>query len=124
VTVEQVEAAGAKVWLDEALRVRFEGPDAVKDHIRSDPNIKIELRKDLMIREYCQLCRRFKVRSRDMKTFWEDLECLPRKVALGFNPERAKELAIMLLGITRPDWDPLTGKDLTDAIHRIFETKN
>jgi hypothetical protein len=124
VTVEQVEAAGAKVWLDEALRVRFEGPDAVKDHIRSDPNIKIELRKDLMIREYCQLCRRFKVRSRDMKTFWEDLEALPRKVALGFSPERAKELATMLLGITRPDWDPLTGKDLTNAIHRIFETKN
>jgi len=59
-----------------------------------------------------------------MKTFWEDLEALPRKVALGFSPERAKELATMLLGITRPDWDPLTGKDLTNAIHRIFETKN
>lgn len=122
-TLEQVEAAGAKVWLDESLSVRFLGPDSVKAALRSDPAIKLALRKELMIREWCQLCRRFKSQSADLKTYWEDLESLPRKLALGKDPDQTRTLVQMLLDITRPDWYPRSGKELVETITRIFETK-
>ena len=123
-TLEQVEAAGAKVWLDEALVVRFAGPDSVKDVLRSDPAIKTELRKDLMVREFCQICRRWKSRSHDLKVFWGDLESLPRKVALGMPADRARDLVVMLLGIVRSDWEPKTGKELEKMAAQIFQTTN
>ena len=126
-TLEQVEAAGAKVWLDGSLVVKFAGPESVKAQLRADPNIKIELRKDLMIREFCQLCWQFGSQSHRLKIYWEDLESLPRKMALELKLklklERDKELAELLIGITWRDWEPIQGEALVATINRIFDTK-
>jgi hypothetical protein len=122
-TVEQIEAAGAKVWLDQDLVVRFAGPDAIKSALRADPAIKVAIREELMVREFCQICRRLKSRSRDLKVYWSDLEALPRKLALGLNPKRAKELATMLLGIVRQDWEVKSGRELEKLVHEVFQIK-
>jgi hypothetical protein len=118
-TVAEVILKGGKLWLDDALVMRFSGPDELIPIVREH---KPELRMSLMVAEWRRECLRL-AHGSDFAAQWRTLAELPKRQAAGIPEAEIHNALIVNWKLARKDLIPLTGSELVGMVHRTFHTK-
>jgi hypothetical protein len=118
-THAQVLLSGGKLWLDDDLQLRYDGPPELIPTIREH---KAALRIATACHEWRQRCMAL-AHGSDFAAQWRDLANLPGRKTLGWSDEEIQRAFIVNWKTVQSDLKVCVGDELVGLVNRTFRMK-